>query len=87
MENIKALVDGLLRRVDLIKEVTAQQQKISVLISGDGEDFLEGSEGVTAADMMALFVAQMDVSGDYELDGLAALRFHFHGFYLPKLTN
>lgn len=87
MENIKALVDCLLRRVDLIKEVTAQQQKISVFISGDGEDFFEGSEGVTAAYMMTLFVAQMHVSGNYELDRLAALRFHFHGFYLPRLTN
>ncbi len=50
-----------------------------MLISGDGEYFFEGSKRVTTADMMTLFVAQMDVSGDGELDRLAALGFHFYG--------
>lgn len=51
-------------RLILVKDITGQQNKVDFVGAGQMQDFLEGREGIVAADGIAFEISEVIVGGE-----------------------
>lgn len=70
LDFLEAVVEGGEGGVDLVEEVAAEEKEVGADAPGVFEHLAEGIEGVGAEDWVLLFVAEVDVGRDEDLQGV-----------------